>query len=238
VIDRLQRVLFHPVSEYVLGPGLLLLAGLASGWESKVAVAVPGFLLVAGSRYFGERARERSDARAMIFQLLAVTVNTLEAARPTPADRSLRANLMLVDRDHDALRMAYHTTGYDPGELKLLWHLGQGCAGEAWQRRATVIAPEGSELPVSVEDADKTDRPWNMTSEQVRMTALTISSVLSVPVFLPVGPLVGVLTLDDSKKLDESKLGTSEVRQAAEAVASDIGALLTKAGTDIPESIE
>lgn len=55
------------------------MAGLASGWQSKVAIAVPGFLLVAGSRYFGERARERSDARAMIFQLLAVAAAGLSA---------------------------------------------------------------------------------------------------------------------------------------------------------------
>ena len=77
-----------------------------------------------------------------------------------------------------------------------------------------------------------------MTSEQVRMSALTIGSVLSVPVLLPNGALVGVLNLDDSKGLEDSSLASHQVRQAAEDLASNIGELIKKAGTDIPEGVE
>lgn len=84
---------------------------------------------------------------------------------------------------------------------------------------------------MTVEVANQADRPWNMTPEQVRMTAETISSVLSVPVFLS-GALVGVVNLDDSKKLGDSRLADQDVRNAVEDLAVNVGYLLEKAGTD------
>jgi hypothetical protein len=235
---RLERALSWSVTEYLIGPALLFAGGIVEGWGLRVAIGVPGLLIVAGSQLVGNRARERSDARFTIFRLLTVMVSTLEAARPTPVDRSLRANLMLVDPGENVLRIAYYTTGYDPAELRLLWASGQGCAGEAWQRLETVFAPEEGELPVTVADADRSDRPWNMTPEQVRLTAITISSVLSVPVFLPDGSFAGVLNLDDRKSLDVSQLGNPDIRAAAEALEDQLGELLKKAGTELPETRE
>ncbi len=127
--------------EYLVGPGLLLAGGMVESWGRRLAVGLPGFLLVAAGHFLGSRARERSDARYAIFRLLTVMVNTLEAARPMPADRSLRANLMLIRKREAALKIAYYTTGYSQGELDLIWHRGQGCAGEAWQRQSTVLLP-------------------------------------------------------------------------------------------------
>lgn len=145
---------------------------------------------------------------------------------------------MLVDPKENVLRIAYYTTGYDPAEMKLPWARGQGCAGEAWQRLETVFAPEEGELPVTVADADRSDRPWNMTPEQIRLTAITISSVLSVPVFLPDGAFAGVLSLDDRKSLDVSQLGNPDIRAAAEGLEDELGELLKKAGTEFPGTRE
>lgn len=200
-----------------------------------MSVGIPGFLLVAGSRYFGNRARERSDARYTIARLLTVMVNTFAAARPAPVDRSLRANLMIIDPRTDSLRIAYFTPGYEDGELSLGWGQGQGCAGEAWRRQETIFAPEEGELPVSVETNKETHRPWNMTPEQIRLTATTISSVLSIPVFLPNGEIAGVLNLDDQKPLADSLLAGEDIRAATEELAGELGALLEKSGTEFPD---
>jgi hypothetical protein len=230
-MKRVRIVLLSPWVEYLLGPGPLFVGGVLSPWWVKILVGTPGFLLVAGSRYFGNRARERSDARYTIARLLTVVVNTFAAVRPAPVDRSLRANLMIIDKPRACLRIAYFTPGYGDGELGLEWGSGQGCAGEAWRREETIFAPEDGELPVSVETTLETHRPWNMTPEQIRLTAGTISSVLSVPVFVPDGSIAGVLNLDDQKPLAQSLLGSEDVRAATEELAGELGALLEKSGT-------
>lgn len=235
--QRFTRLLQSRFIEYVLGPGLLFVGGLMEGWMVKLAIGLPGFAFVAGSRFLGTRSREQSDARYTIFRLLTVMVNTLEAARPAPADRSLRANVMLVDSQREALRIGYYTTGYRPEELELEWHRGQGCAGEAWAKQESFFAPEQGELPVSVDDANQVDRPWNMTPEQIRLTAESIGSVLSVPVFLPNGNFVGVLNLDDSKELSLSLLNSTDVLAAAEDLADEVGEFLGRAGTNFPVSL-
>lgn len=232
-----RKVTLNPFVEYLIGPGLLFLGGIVEGGVWRAGVGLPGFLLVAGSRYFGNRAREQSDAGSTILRLLTVMVNTFVAARPAPKDRSLRANLLLLDRERDALRIAYYTPGYESGELQLRWRRGQGCAGEAWEKQETVFAPTEAELPVKVGSARGTPRPWNMTSEQIRQTAETISSVLSVPVFLPNGDFAGALNLDDSKDLAESLLSSPDTRAAVEGLAREIGTLLQKAGTELPEDV-
>jgi hypothetical protein len=219
------------VIKYLVGPGVLIGGGAASPWEWKIALLLIGWILVGGSHWASDRALGREDAIRVIGMLLERTVTDFQAARPLPADMSLRANVMLIDPSANALRIAYSTPGYQAEERDLQWQRGQGCAGRAWESEETRVAPEDLPLPVAVEDADRSSRPYNMTSQQVRTTAGKTASVISSPIFVK-ERLVGVLNLDDTKPPAESLLGDPDIRRAVEDLTEHLSTLLEKAGAE------
>ena len=227
----LAEILLHPLIRYFAGPGLMALGALLQPPASFVLV-VFGWLLVAGSSWSAGIALHREDARQAIDSLLDIAVTSFEAAGAQPDGRTLRANIMVVTEDEGALEMAFWTSGYLEGERDLLWQPGEGCVGLAWERQEVVLAPEDVELPVQASDAELATRPWNMTPEQIRMTAETIAAVLSVPIFGVSRPshVLGVLSIDDERALDDSPLGSSDVQSAAEQLAVAVAPLLEKAG--------
>lgn len=229
---------------YIAGPGLLLGGAQFQLGVMKVALLTSGSVFVMGGNLFADRSLaaaqdelRRQDARSSLTLLLQNTVTMIEAVRPGAPQRSLRANLMLFDLDAQGLRIGYSTSGYDPEEKALVWQSGQGCVGHAWESRSTRVAPEDDELPVTVAAADSTSRPWNMTAAQIRITAGRTASVISAPVPHPGDPtqVIAVFSLDDSKPLTESLLGSSDVRAAIEGLADDAGPLLLRAGLEIPD---
>ncbi len=230
---------------YVAGPGCLLLGGLVSDiGVAKVALLTAGSVLVMGGNLFADRSLRAveaelrmQDARHALTLLLQNTATMIEAARPGPPDRTLRANVMLFDAEKRGLRIAYSTSGYDEEEKSLVWHPGQGCAGQAWDTRRTHVAPEDDELPVAVADAGATSRPWNMTPAQIRITAERTSSVISAPIPHPERrtEVIGVFSLDDSKSLAQSLLGMDDVRAAVESLAVEAGLLLIRVGLEFPD---
>jgi hypothetical protein len=240
----MRRGFESPGLRYLAGPGLLLVGAQFPLGVAKVAMLAGGSVFVMGGNVFADRSLRavqeelrREDARHALTMLLQNTTTMIEAVRPGAPGRSLRANLMLLDAGRQGLRIAYSTNGYDPAEKALLWQRGQGCAGQALDTRSTRVAPEDHELPVSVTDADATSRPWNMTPAQIRLTAGRTASVISAPVAHPDDrtTVLGVFSLDDSRPLSESLLGSADVRAAIEALASEAGRLLLRAGLDIPE---
>lgn len=188
----------------------MVAGGVIAPLAIKVPLLVAGLLLVEGGQWAGQRALRREDAQHALTLLLRNTVDVVEASRPSPADRTLRANIMLPNED-GRLSIAYATAGYSQEEHRSSWEIGQGCAGVAWESERTQYAPEDEELPVSVEDAEARSRPWNMTDQQIRMTAGTIASVLSVPIRDQDDRVVGVFSLDDRKPITESGLANADV---------------------------
>jgi GAF domain-containing protein len=235
VVDLLMR----PSIRYLVGPGLIAFGAQIEPLVGRVPVLAAGWVLVAASSWQADRALGREDGRHSLTLLLQNAVTIFEAARSDVAERTLRANLMLVDDGGDALWIAYATVGYDASERSLSWHRGQGCAGVAWESGETVYAPYEDELPVFTGDADLASRPWNMTRDQILLTAEKIASIISVPVFLPEEPamIVGVLNLDDSRPLDESLLAEPVVHAAVEELARSAGSLLERAGLEFPPAL-
>ncbi len=233
---HIRRAFANRWVRYAVGPGLLLFGGQLPGPPKFGALAL-GFVLVTGGNVWADRTLGQEDARRSITLLLQNAVTMIEAARPGPPDRSLRANVMLFDNEAQGLRIAYSTAGYAPEEKSLIWQTGHGAAGQAWESARTVVAPEGDELPVPVAATEATSRPWNMTPAQIRATADRIASVVSAPVPHPERPgeVLAIFNLDDTKSLPESLLGTDDVRAAVEGLAVDSGPLLLRAGPGFPE---
>lgn len=226
--------LLRPWIRYFAGPGFIALGSFIPGWPAIPVVAI-GWLLVAGSSWASDELLRRQDARHAIEMLLDHAVTCFEAASPTPASHSLRASVFLLDSEAQGLRMAYSTSGYQDAEKTLLWQRGQGCVGMAWERSRTIFAPEDVELPVSASDIEKSNRPWNMTEEQIRTTAETVASVVAVPIAAGIGgEFLGVFAVDDGRPLSESPLGNNDVPAAIEELADSVRGLLQRAGTSFP----
>lgn len=228
--DWLRDKFTNVLVRFVVGPGLLVVGGLIPAYVVKVPLMLLGAGMVAGANIVAdrvvkqaERVLRQEDARQTVQRLLATAVRSIEAGRPVAADRTLRANLMLLDRAEGGLRVALSTGGYSHAECQLIWYVGQGCAGVAWESGQTVVAPQDGELPVSIADVTPHNRPWNMTDLQIQVVGYKLRSVLSAPVFLPtdLSRPVGVLNFDDSRPLGESQLATSCVLEP-----HDLGVLL------------
>jgi len=226
-----------------VGPSLLLAGGLIPSLWIKVPLLICGTVVVQGANIVGDRVlREaeqilrREDARSYISRALTDAVTAVEAARPAPAQRTLRANIMLFDREAGGLRAVYYTSGYSDAERSLVWRLGQGCSGVAWERKRTAVAPEDEEIPIDPSSVRPHSRPWNMTEDQVRITGPAIRSVVSTPVFLPqTNEVVAILSFDDSRPLEESALGNEDIRAFVEDFAEGIARVLPIAGTTANE---
>ena len=230
-----QAFYLHPGVRYLLGPGLMAVGGLFPHPAIAIPGVVFGWLLIAASSRAADLALGVEDAQRSLKMLLDNAVTCFEVqGGPSPTDRSLRANIMVFDPEEDGLRIAYATAGYSSGETTLLWRKSQGCVGRAWEQGGVVVAPEDVELPVQASDADLTTRPWNMTVEQIRMTADRVASVISVPLTDDRGEFLGVFSVDDEKPLSESVLGSPDVKPAVEQLAHSLVGLLIKAGPEGP----
>lgn len=224
---------------YVVGPGLLATAALHRSGRAQLASILPGLLIVEGANWVSQRRAQKEGVRRdeairaqaveaahrRIVEVLIDAVTVFEAHRPADEGR-YRANVLLVDGD--VLRMAYKTPGYTEGEEALEWHKGQGCAGRAWERGQTTVAPtEDAPLP-TVENASAPTRGWGMTTSQVQNTT-EIQAVISVPIFSPDDPsqVVAVFNLDDTVPHTDYGQPTFDAAQGvADRVAQQL--LITK----------
>lgn len=229
----LMTVLTSQWNRLLVGPGMALSASLIPPLAVKVPAAIAGFALTAGGNLLSNRRVriieerfKRQDVGRVIEHTLLVAARFIEASQGS-TDRTLRANVMLLDRDL-ALRVTYQS---EPGEDNehLRWRRGQGCVGRVLETGKTVIGDEL--LPVTIADADKKHRPWNMSPEQIRHTAERIGSILSIPLRLPEGRrVVGVLNFDDPKPVTESLLNRPDIIETAELVAKGLGPYLAELG--------
>lgn len=231
---KLQRFLLHRIFRYAIAPGLLVFGGVPGELWTKVSLLAAGWAGVAGSNIAADLRRKGDDARHALTYLLQTIVTSFEAARPSSTGRTLRANIMLIDKKRDVLVMTFHTAGYGETEKNLVWARGQGCVGRAWESAQTRVAPEDFEMPLRPEDAALASRPYGMTEEQIQLTAGRIGSVICVPIFLPRKPseVAALLSLDDSKGLDDSLLGDPDIRGAVEELAAKAGELLESVPED------
>jgi hypothetical protein len=217
----------------IAGPAIIAVYAEVDPVPAKLGLLLVGLAVTSGGSWVVERRfnrsheqRRKDDARAQISRLLHSSVTSFEATRPVPAERTLRANVMLANAAGE-MTMTYYSEGYTEGEAKVPWRRGQGTCGEAFSSGVTCVAPESDELPVKASDADRKTRPWNMSPEQVRWSADRIRSVISAPIRLPGNrKVVGVLNFDDSRPLAESLLSDREVAAAVESLAEHIGQLL------------
>ncbi len=239
----LGDVLLHWLVRYVAGPGLLATAGLHQSRRAKVGSVVSGLLIFEGANVFsGRRSRrdERRRKRALeakhveealrhITEVLIDAVTVFEARRPLNTGR-YRANVMLVDGD--VLRMAYKTPGYSAEEEALEWRRGEGCAGVAWARRETTLAPSDKCALPEVAEAHDPERTGGMTSAQVLRTS-EVKAVVSVPIFSSAGPseVVALFNLDDNlSPTDDGR----PIFDAAAGVAARVGQWLDDTKLEFP----
>lgn len=231
-MNNLQQIALTRTVRFLVGPGLLAASALVSPLWAKALLVGAGWATVGFSSWTADAILHREDARRFLRAMLQSCIKTIEAARPTAAEGTLRANLMIIDKGSDSLAIALHAGHYMPTELSLRWNRGQGCAGRAWETGSVRVSDDPDvSMPVKVDDASKTTRPYGMSEEQITVTAERIKSVISAPVFATndSSSIIGVVNLDDEKPLDASRLSEEEVRAAIEELASVAASFVEKA---------
>ncbi|MEW6470648.1 MAG: hypothetical protein AB1679_00050 [Actinomycetota bacterium] len=227
-------VISKPV-QLVVAPVLLLAHGLIDPVQAKLPVAGAGFVLNAAGKWIGDRrlsqaqlSRQQLELRNSINDHLNVAVWTMRNFRPQKSEH-LRANVMVVEGKELAMRA--RSEGYRDEETDLRWRKGEGVAGRAWEKNETLVAPEDTEIPFSLEElGSPRDRPWNISYDHGRAT-IELASIISTPIHRPgTRTVIGVLNFDDQRPLSESLLDSLDVRATVEGLADVLGPKLIDAG--------
>lgn len=206
--------------QFVLGPGLLLVATITPSDAAKVVLAVAGFILVQGSAVAVNSRTGRIEAAHELQVMLQQIVLTLESHHPD-GSATFRANLMMVDTKDECLFIEVHSGNYSDQELALEWRSGEGCAGNAWRTREIQVAPTPDDPLPCAADAQRVSRPWNMQPEQITATC-HVQWVIAVPILdRDTNEVVAVLSVDDSVPPSEqySEAVPAAVQQLARGVA-------------------
>ncbi|MHB1131643.1 MAG: hypothetical protein ACYC4L_04575 [Chloroflexota bacterium] len=101
----------------------------------------------------------------------------------------------------------------------------QGSTGDAWARGKQVLADLGE---VSAEDLENV---WKLTPTQIRLTQ-DVKSIVSTPIFDPRdrSSVVGALSVDSTRTLRASGIGSTESRDECLQAAAFLGQILSAGG--------
>jgi len=165
-----------------------------------------------------EKQREiaQSCLNSLFFQYQAILV---QLGNPAVAN-SVRVNLGLPTRDWIGLwfiKIYYYSCqrgqAYSNEELSLKWKRDVGAIGNAWRTKEITLFDSANE---------KYGAPANSMGERFRRVVGNVGSVVSVPIIGKSGKVIGVLSLDSTANIADTRFAEPEVVKLLQAYADTL----------------
>ncbi len=208
---------------------IISLFTLPVGFSVRVAavgVGTAAQFVVSYVSLYRPYSKLRYDHRA---ELLGVIFEGLrrEYEALTDGEADVRMNVMpvkrqfgqgLLPRRDSFLEIEFHTDGYDREELEQRYKPGEGCCGQAYVENN----------PTYYDERRQPLGEGRMSATQRRVTE-DVKSVLTVPVYRPGKvdeEIIGVLNLDSTAYIDETKFNEKAVQRLVMRRAALVGHVL------------